>query len=141
MFYINFQEDKNEKIDVDFKVSKHGIFRKTPLKNKVQRLDGTTSNNRVKVNDISVSDKYFLSKNNGYQVIKISDNNKKLIGKNDYNISYLYNLGKDKSEDYDEFYFNLIGSEWDIDLKVILIVVILLVFFDIILYMEKIWKR
>lgn len=111
------------------------------MKNKVQRLDGTTSNNRVKVNDISVSDKYFLSKNNGYQVIKISDNNKKLIGKNDYNISYLYNLGKDKSEDYDEFYFNLIGSEWDIDLKVILIVVILLVFFDIILYMEKIWKR
>jgi len=99
------------------------------LKNKVQRLDGTTSNNRVKVSDISVSDKYFLSKNNGYQVIKISDNNKKLIGKNDYNISYLYNLGKDKSEDYDEFYFNLIGSEWDIDLKVILIVVILLVFF------------
>ncbi len=99
------------------------------MKNKVQRLDGTTSNNRVKVSDISVSDKYFLSKNNGYQVIKISDNNKKLIGKNDYNISYLYNLGKDKSEDYDEFYFNLIGSEWDIDLKVILIVVILLVFF------------
>lgn len=103
----------NEKIDVDFKVSRHGIFRKIPLKNKVQRLDGTVSNNRVKVSDISVSDKYFLSKNNGYQVIKIGDNNKELIGKKDYNISYLYNLGRDKSKDYDEFYFNLIGSEWD----------------------------
>jgi len=102
-----------ENIGAYFRVSKHGIFRKIPLKNKVTRLDGTTSYNRAKISEINVSDKYTISTENGYRVIKIGDANRTLTGQKNYVISYLYNLGKDTGQEYDELYFNLIGSEWD----------------------------
>lgn len=102
-----------EKIGAYFNVDKHGIFRKIPLKNTVTRLDGTTSNNRVKISEINVDDNYTLSNENGYKVIKIGDANYTITGQKNYTISYLYNLGKDTGKEYDELYFNLIGDEWD----------------------------
>ena len=102
-----------EKIGAYFNVEKHGIFRKIPLRNEVTRLDGTTSKNRAKISDINVSDNYSLSTESGYKVIKIGDANYTLTGQKNYEISYLYNLGRDKEKEYDELYFNLIGSEWD----------------------------
>lgn len=103
----------SEKIEAYFNSHKHGILRKIPLRNKVTRLDGTTSNNRARISDINVSDNYFLYNENGYKVIKIGDANKTITGKKDYSISYLYNLGKDTGKGYDELYFDLIGNEWD----------------------------
>lgn len=102
-----------EKIGAYFNVEKHGIFRKIPLKNKVTRLDGTTSKNRAKISNIKVSDNYSLSTESGYKVIKIGDANYTLTGQKNYEISYLYNLGRDTGKEYDELYFNLIGDEWD----------------------------
>lgn len=102
-----------ETIDAYFKIGKHGIYRKIPLKNEVVRQDGTISHNRAKVSNISVNEDYTISTENGYRVIKIGDANYTLTGPKSYTISYLYNLGKDTSEKYDEFYFDLIGNEWD----------------------------
>lgn len=102
-----------EKISAIFNVSKHGIYRKIPLKNKITRLDGTVSNNIVKISDIAVSEEYSLSKEDGYKIIKIGNENITHIGHRDYKINYLYNLGKDKSNKYDELYFNIIGADWD----------------------------
>jgi len=102
-----------EKIGAYFNIDKHGIFRKIPLRNTVTRLDGTTSKNRAKISDISVSDNYSLSNENGYKVIRIGDENYTMTGQKNYTISYLYNLGKDTGKEYDELYFNLIGNEWD----------------------------
>lgn len=102
-----------EKIGAYFNIDKHGIFRKIPLRNIVTRLDGTTSSNRAKISDISVSDNYSLHNENGYKVIKIGDENYTMTGQKSYTISYLYNLGKDTGKEYDELYFNLIGDEWD----------------------------
>lgn len=102
-----------EKIGAYFNVKKHGIFRKIPIRNEVTRLDGTTSRNRAKISDIKVSDNYSLSTENGYKVIKIGDANYTLTGQKNYEISYLYNLGRDTGKEYDELYFNLIGDEWD----------------------------
>ena len=102
-----------EKIGAYFNVEKHGIFRKIPIRNKVTRLDGTTSRNRVKISNIKVSDDYSLITQSGYKVIKIGDENSTLTGQKNYKISYLYNLGRDTGKGYDELYFNLIGSEWD----------------------------
>ena len=84
-----------EKIGAYFNVEKHGIFRKIPLKNYVTRLDGTSSKNRAKISDIKVSDNYSLSIENGYKVIKIGNANYTLTGQKNYEISYLYNLGRD----------------------------------------------
>ncbi|MDO4369331.1 MAG: DUF2207 domain-containing protein [bacterium] len=102
-----------ERIGAYFNISKHGIFRKIPLKNKVTRLDGTTSSNRAKISDISVNDNFVLSNEKGYKVVKIGNENYTSIGQKNYIINYLYNLGKDKGKGYDELYFNLIGDEWD----------------------------
>ena len=102
-----------EKIGAYFNTYKHGIFRKIPLKNKVTRLDGTTSNNRVKISNIDVDDNYSLSNEGIYKVIKIGNPDYTVTGQKNYTISYLYNLGKDTGKGYDELYFNLIGDEWD----------------------------
>lgn len=102
-----------EKIEAYFNVDKHGIFRKIPLRNAVTRLDGTTSKNRAKISNVSVSDSYTMYNEDGNKVIKIGDANHTIRGKKDYTISYSYSLGKDTGKEYDELYFNLIGDEWD----------------------------
>lgn len=118
---INVNEDNTfnitETIDSHFNVLKHGIFRKIPTKNSITRLDGTTYNNRAQISNVSVNKKYSTSYENGYYVIKIGDPNISVSGKNSYTIKYTYNIGKDNSKKYDELYFNLIGNEWDTDIK------------------------
>ncbi len=114
---INVNENNTfyiiENISAYFNVRKHGIFRKIPLRNEVVRLDGTKSRNRAIISKIYVDDNYSLSTSNGYKVIKIGHDNRTLIGQNDYQIGYLYNIGKDTGKGYDELYFNIIGDEWD----------------------------
>lgn len=105
--------DITETIDAFFNIEKHGIFRKIPTKNKVVRLDGTTSYNKAKISDIEASDEFTTSNENGNKVIKIGDADITLTGEKKYKISYLYDLGKDTGKDYDEFYYNIIGNEWD----------------------------
>lgn len=102
-----------EKIGAYFNVPKHGIFREIPLKNKVERLDGTTSNNRVKITDINVDAPYTSSISGGNRVLQIGDADITLTGAKNYTISYTYNIGKDTGKNYDEFYFNIIGDQWD----------------------------
>ena len=57
--------DITETITAYFNVAKHGIYRKIPLKNKIIRLDGTTSTNRAKISNLSVDNMYDISKSNG----------------------------------------------------------------------------
>lgn len=102
-----------ETIDAYFNSPRHGIYRTIPLQNRVERLDGTISNNRVKISDIRVDETYSTSIEAGEQVIKIGDADTTLIGAKSYTISYLYDIGKDTGKNYDEFYFNLIGEDWD----------------------------
>ncbi|HSN58429.1 MAG TPA: DUF2207 domain-containing protein, partial [Clostridiaceae bacterium] len=96
-----------ETIGAYFNVPKHGIIRKIPLRNKVERLDGTVSYNRAKITDISVDSPYSESVSNGYRVLKIGDAETTMTGAQDYRISYTYNLGKDTGKGYDELYLNL----------------------------------
>ena len=105
--------DITETITAYFNVSKHGIYRKIPLKNKIVRLDGTTSTNRAQISNLKVNDKYTISKIDGAYNIQIGDANKTITGKKTYVIKYTYNIGKDPIKDYDELYYNIIGNEWD----------------------------
>lgn len=105
--------DITEKIGAYFNSPKHGIYRTIPMKNRVTRLDGTVSTNRVILSNIIVDASVDTSVSGGYTVIKIGDADTLLTGPQNYTISYNYNIGKDTGKDYDEFYFNLIGSEWD----------------------------
>ena len=105
--------DITETITAYFTTFKHGIYRRIPLKNNVTRTDGTKSNNRAKINNISESENYTTSNESRYKVIKIGDSNKTITGSHTYTIKYTYNIGKDPLKDTDELYFNLIGDDWD----------------------------
>lgn len=105
--------DVIETITAYFKKPKHGIFRTIPLTNKITRLDGSKSTNRARITNLSVNSKYKVSRENGNYKVQIGDANKTLTGEQNYVIKYTYNLGKDKIKDYDELYYNIIGSEWD----------------------------
>lgn len=105
--------DITEDITASFNVAKHGIFRKIPLKNNVVRLDGTKSNNRAKISNISVNEQFSTYSEFGYKVVKIGNPNITLYGNKNYTINYLYSIGKDPVKNNDEFYFNIIGNEWD----------------------------
>lgn len=110
--------DITETISVNFtSYGKHGIYRKIPLKNKVERLDGTKSTNNAKISNISVNDDFTTSNEYGYKVIKIGNASQTVSGKKIYTIKYRYNIGKDPLKDADELYFNLIGTKWDVSIN------------------------
>lgn len=94
-----------------------GIFRKIPLWNSITRTDGTESRNRAKITNISVSENYKISREEGYEVIKIGSSSKTIKGMHTYTIKYTYDIGKDPLKDADELYYNLIGNEWDAKIK------------------------
>ncbi len=102
-----------EEIDAYFNVGKHGIYRKIPLVNRIEREDGTKSYNNAQITNIESNAKFSLFNQNGYKIIQIGDPNRLLTGLNKYYIEYDYNIGKDPLKDEDELYFNLIGNEWD----------------------------
>ncbi len=102
-----------ERINANFKIEKHGIIRKLPLRNTVTRLDGTTTRNVVKITDINVDEAFDTYNESGFRVIKIGSADSTITGPKAYTISYLYNMGKDPGKDYDELYFDLIGDQWD----------------------------
>ena len=104
-----------ETITARFDVPKLGIFRKIPLANEVTRLDGTRSVNRARVTDITGTEIYKIYTSGGYKVIELGepDDGVRSTGIKEYTISYVYNIGRDTGEGYDEFYLNLIGPEWD----------------------------
>lgn len=106
--------DITETINANFTgYGKRGITRKIPLKNAVTRLDGTKSNNKAKISNISVNESYTTPWENGYKTLKIGNKDQTTSGRKTYVIKYNYNIGKDPLKDKDELYFNLIGDQWD----------------------------
>lgn len=102
-----------EKISAYFNVDQHGIFRKIPETNYIQRADGSTDFVDAKVKNVSVSESYDADTEDNYYVIRIGDEDRTVLGSHDYTISYSYVMGKDIGEGFDELYFNIIGSEWE----------------------------
>ena len=105
--------DITETIVAEFNTYKHGIFRKIPYTNTVRRTDGSTSSNSATITNISVSENYTTYREGNYEVIKIGSSSKTYIGEKEYRISYHYALSYDYEKNFDEFYYNIIGNEWD----------------------------
>jgi len=97
-------------------MGKHGILLTMSARNEVTRLDGTKTTKRVGITGIKVEgDQYKVFNEGGSKVIQIGDPKKAIPGntEKEYIISYLYDIGEDACEGYDEFYFNLTGNDWD----------------------------
>ena len=109
--------DITETITANFKESRHGIYRKIPMRNTIERLDGTKSKNAAKISNVSVDTTYTKSRTGNYMVLKIGNANYTITGEKTYVIKYTYDIGNDPLKDKDELYFNLIGTEWDTTIK------------------------
>lgn len=102
-----------ETIKVYFYAPRHGIYRDIPLENRVRRTNGSESQVMVKVSDISCgSDDFSVSREDDICRIKIGDKNATITGEKTYTVSYQYHMGNDVLQGADEFYYNVIGTEW-----------------------------
>lgn len=90
-----------ETIDTYFTISSHGIYRTIPL-------DGN------KISDIFTSDNSDITYNRNGVYIKLGDPDRYVSGKKSYRISYTYTITDNKN---DEFYFNIIGTNWNVPIN------------------------
>lgn len=109
-----------ETIDAYFDAgaNKHGIIRNIPLKNNIYREDGSTGVTKANISNINVEGADFLTSEEGNNLsIRIGSRDIVVEGDVTYKISYIYSIGRDILKDKDEFYFNIIGDEWDTDIN------------------------
>ena len=104
--------DVTEKIDVYFNEERHGIKRTLPLTNKVMSDDGERKV-RAKITHESVNEPYMVSYENNDMILKIGSSNDMVTGLKEYVIKYTYSIGMDKLKDKDEFYYNIVGTNWN----------------------------
>jgi uncharacterized membrane protein YgcG len=107
---MNVKDDNSyeitETINVTFSQQRHGIIRNIPLK--------TYKGNPVSIKNVKVEGhKFNVSRESGELKIKIGDANRYANKKEQYVISYLFDIGADRITGMDELYFNLIGTDWD----------------------------
>lgn len=114
-YHVEVMINKDGKVDIketllaDFTMERHGIIRFVPYK--VIR-DGEKVN--FKITNAMVKDHPFKTyTENGNFVFKIGDANAYVNGEVTYEISYTMNKPFLYHEDFTEFYFNLIGTQWD----------------------------
>lgn len=106
----------HESISMDFHKALHGFYRVIPVEYRFN--DPARQDIRVRVSGIKASEKYQSSIESGYLVLKVGDPDRTVTGKQDYSISYRYNIGNDRNEGYDAFYFNLIGEDWQVPIEI-----------------------
>lgn len=103
-----------ETIAVHFSSYSHGIYRDIPVVNEVERADGSKDRTTAKVQNISCGgEEYKVSREGKSCRIRLGDEDNKIIGDKEYHISYDYVMGNDVLENEDEFYFNVIGTNWE----------------------------
>ncbi len=99
-----------EIIDVTFTEKRRGIFRKIPLN---YNIDGVRRN--LTIEKASVADwKSKIYNEGGYRVIRIGDANTYIEGKQRYVIRYTVRNALTYHDDSTEFYWNIIGDEWEV---------------------------
>lgn len=98
----------NERLQVEFnKPDMHGIFRDIPTK--------TYFGKPIKIENLDVSTHNFSSERNGdFLSLRIGDKNTYVNPTENYKINYLYVIGDDTNTEMDEFYFNIVGPQWEV---------------------------
>jgi len=105
--------DIKEKINVHFYEKKHGIFRTIPLNNTIRRSDETTYESKSKISKMKINDSYSTSIENGTITYRIGHEDRYVEGDKGYTLSYRYRIFADGTTNYDELYYNIIGTQWD----------------------------
>ena len=100
-----------ETIDVEFYSPRHGIYRDIPTVFNQQNhsLKNISVSNPIAKENYQTT----LTRSNGITSIRIGDADSYVNGRMTYAIRYTYIGGMDFDTTMDEFYFNIIGDEWD----------------------------
>lgn len=106
-----------EVLDVNFTRPSHGIIRTIPLKAKILREDGSIGNEYGKIENVTASGLNSTSINNGQYEIKLGSANRYVDGPVRYEIKYTYKMGNDRLKDADEFYYNIVGNDWETNIN------------------------
>ncbi len=105
----------NETITVNFSEPRHGIYRDIPLSGQWVRdsAHGGSTKYHARIRDIAVEGApYDVSRERGYTRIRIGDADRTVQGEQVYFVSYRLQFPDDGISDFDEVYYNLIGTEW-----------------------------
>jgi len=109
-YEVNIKVNENatyeisEIIDVYFNEPRHGIFRIIPT---------NYSNQRAIIKNVHINENYSTTKTLNDVTYKIGDSDITHTGDKRYIISYTYDVGDDNIPEFDQFYYNIIGTGWD----------------------------
>lgn len=100
-----------ETLDVAFQETLHGIYRTIPLR--------THFDTWARINEIKLlSGHLFATSREGSDYkIRIGDPNAWSRANELYVVQYRFHLGDDLQEDFDELYYNLIGTDWNTSIE------------------------
>lgn len=102
-----------EDISAYFNQPRHGLYRTIPLVNNIKRVDGSTAKTTAVVTDVSVNEEFSTDTEDNNYKIQIGSADELVTGAKNYQIKYTYALSPDTAEGFDEFYYNIIGTQWD----------------------------
>lgn len=124
---VNIQVNENntyaitENITADFPDSSHhGIRRLIPQIDELTRevpndQGGTyvdTKKYHISVSNVQSRSPFSVETSDGYYDIRLGDPDAFVSGKQQYTLSYVYDMGEDGYSAFDDMYFNIIGDEW-----------------------------
>ena len=98
-----------EKARLTFDTPMHGFYRNIPTGYLLQ--DG--SELFARLSKVRANEQLQVSSSRYETVIRLGSPDRTVTGPKEYSIQYRFDLGEDRYQDRDEFYFNLIGTEWD----------------------------
>jgi uncharacterized membrane protein YgcG len=107
-----------EEINVVHNLPMHGIVRAIPTFQKISFLDSNQKevnlNYQTKITDINANVTKEVSSESGFLFVRLGSAGQYVKGEKLYKISYNVNLGDDRVKDFDQFYYNFIGHDWDV---------------------------
>ncbi len=101
--------DIEEQAILTFNVPKHGFYRSLPT---AFRINEEGSTLYARVSRIKASEEIDVSRSSQDVTIRLGSADKTVTGTHDYSLAYRYDIGEDRFDEYDEFYFNIIGVDW-----------------------------
>lgn len=97
-----------ERYTVNYQTEHHGFIRYIPLNYSQHGLMD------ARVSKFYCSEPCTVESGSQYFAAQIGSSSQTVTGLKNYLISYNYDLGSDSNNGYDEFYFNIVGDDWDV---------------------------
>jgi len=106
--------DIEERIIMNFLEPLHGFYRRIPIYFEIS--DGSREDVQARVSSIKArgaSSTVSVNRGKYYVTIRVGSADRTVRGIQRYTLSYRYDIGQDPYESYDEFYFDIVGDEWE----------------------------